>query len=176
MCTACTCCRRRVPFTALVSLTEGDNHLLVTALDATGRTGLAEVDLTRDSTPPTVSLEAPDSVTRRRAGPVAVTAADNLALDHVTVQVNGATLATFTAPPFQLDLLAPDTAAAGDLLLVTAEAADRAGNTASATAQVRVAADGAVVGQVLDDATGLPLPGATVELTSAQRRNCRARR
>ena len=52
---------------------------------------------------------------------------------------------------------------------MSATATDRAGNVTTATSPVRVAADGAIVGQVLSDATGLPLEGATVHIGAETR-------
>ncbi len=49
---------------------------------------------------------------------------------------------------------------------VSATATDLAGNTTTVTRGVRVASAGVVVGQVLDDATSLPLPGASVRIVS----------
>ncbi len=66
---------------------------------------------------------------------------------------------TLTAPPYAFDLSVPACAATGETLTVVAEATDRAGNHGSASRGVRVGADGAALGQVLSDATGLPLAG-----------------
>ncbi len=75
-------------------------------------------------------------------------------------------------PPYDFDIVAPPQAPSGTTLEVTAVATDKAGNVSQPLSRsVRVAAEGVVLGQVLSDATGLPMPNATVvlETTSGQR-------
>jgi hypothetical protein len=152
----------RRSFTATVPLGEGDNHVIAVATDRAGRAGQAEVHLTRDSTPPSVDLAAPERITRRLGGEAVVMASDNLGLANVVVTVNGLPMATFTQAPFEAAIVIPADAKPGDLLLLRAVATDHAGNTADATRQVRLAADGVLIGQVLSDVTGRPLAKATV--------------
>jgi len=153
-------------FSATVPLANGDTHIVVVATDATGRTGQAEVDVTRDSIPPAIELSASERITKRRPGEAVVSASDNLFVSQVTLAVDGAIVATLPSASGQtIGFSAPASARAGDTLTLVATAVDRAGNTASATATVRVAADGALVGQVLSDVTGRPLAEAEVVMT-----------
>jgi hypothetical protein len=155
---------RRSFTVAGVPLRDGDNQLRVVATDATGRTGEAAVVLTQDAVPPSVTLSAPENITRGRGAQAVASATDNLGVAQVVIRLNGAAVGTFNAPPFAADLSVPAGAAAGQTLTLTAEATDRAGNTAVATQTLRVIADGVVVGQVLSDATGLPVAGARVRV------------
>ena len=154
-------------FTATVSLAEGDNDITAVATSAVGRTASDSVRVTRDSTVPVVVLDAPERISRGKAAQAVASASDNLALAQVVIRMDGTVLGTFTAPPFVVTLTVPEGAQSGDTLTVVAEATDQAGNTASASRGVRVAADGAVVGQALDDSTSLPLGGATVTFLNA---------
>ena len=151
-------------FSAVVPLTEGENHIHVVATDGLGRTGSAEVIVTRDSTPPTIEVSAPDTISRRRGAQAIVTASDSFALDRLVVSANGAAIGTFPQASVTVDLAVPEALVAGAMLVVTATAIDRAGNTATATRSLRVIADGVIVGQALADDTGRPLPGATVQM------------
>lgn len=151
-------------FSADVTLAEGENHLHVVATDALGRTGGAEVIVTRDSTPPSIEMAAPDTISRRRGAQASITASDSFALERVVVTANGAALGTFTQGQVAVDLTAPESLAVGAMLVVTATAVDRAGNTATATRSLRVIADGVIVGQAIADDTGLPLRDASVRV------------
>ena len=101
-----TSCRRR-------PLAEGDNHLHVVATDALGRIGGAEVIVTRDSTPPSIEMTAPETISRRRGAQATVTASDSVALERVVVTANGVTLGTFTQATVAVDLTAPESLAVG---------------------------------------------------------------
>jgi hypothetical protein len=70
----------------------------------------------------------------------------------------------------------PAGATVGQTVVVTVTATDRAGNVATASRGVRVGADGAIVGQVLSDRTGLPIEGATVTMGTVSRPTDRAGR
>lgn len=153
-------------FTATVPLVEGDNRLRAVATNAWGRTGEADVLVTRDSTPPVVGLIAPETLARGQTARVVASAADVVAVAQVVLSVNGTAVATFTAPPYEIDLVVPDGASSGDTLTVTAVATDTAGNAGSASRVVTVVAQGVVAGRVLSDETSLPLSGAVVTLVS----------
>lgn len=152
---------------ANVPLRDGDNHLRVVATDNAGRAGEATVVLTQDAIAPVLTLAVPEVITRGRGGRALVTAADNLGVAQVVIKLNGTAIGSFNAPPFEANIAVPPGATTGDLLTVAAEATDHAGNTAIATQQMRVIADGVVVGQVLSDATGLPLAGARVRVAGS---------
>lgn len=146
--------------------TEGDNQPVTgTVRDAAGATASATVTVRLDKTQPSITeLAAPDRLAPGSTGAVSVVVADNLSIASVAFTVDGAPAATLTEPPYRFDLTVPEEAQAGDTLTVTAVATDPAGNTATASRDVTVAAQGVVVGQVLSDATGLPLPGAVVQV------------
>jgi RHS repeat-associated protein len=162
-----TDCSSGCAFSGTVELAEDSQILQVVATDATGRSSApVQVQVTRDSTRPTLVLSAPDRISQGRPGQVTATATD-LSLAQVTIQVAGQALATCTTSgPCVATLTVPDGTAAGTTLLVTALAVDAAGNEASASKVVAVTADGVLSGQVLDDETGLPLAGATVTLVA----------
>ncbi|HET8775705.1 MAG TPA: Ig-like domain-containing protein [Thermoanaerobaculia bacterium] len=145
-----------------VPLNDGDNSLVVAATDAAGRTGQATVTITRDATPPVVALTAPSQITRRRTASATAGVTDNSAVVSVTFRLDGTVLAELTAAPYAVDFTAPETAAAGSFLTLTVEARDAAGNLGTASQQVKVVSDGVVVGQVLDDTTGLPVENARI--------------
>ncbi len=145
-----------------VPLNDGDNSLVVAATDAAGRTGQATVTITRDATPPVVALTAPSQITRQRGGSATASVTDNSAIAGVTFRLDGVVLAELTAAPYAVDFTAPATAAVGSFLTLTVEARDAAGNLGTASEQVKVASDGVVVGQVLDDSTGLPVENARI--------------
>jgi hypothetical protein len=147
-----------------VPLSEGDNALVIEATDATGRSITSPLPITRDGILPTLELVTPESVSRGRPGKATATASDNFALERVVISVAGVET-TFTAPPFEVNLTIPESAQPGDTLAVVAQAFDRAGNSSAPVSRtVRIASDGAITGQVLSDATGLPLEGATVRM------------
>lgn len=155
-------------FSASVSLAEGDVALVVTATDSAGHVGTGQVTVTRDSTPPLLDVTAPERLTQRVSGSASVAASDNLSLQQIVVTVNGAAAGTFATSPVQVPLTVPSGAAIGDVVTLAATATDTAGNTATITRTVRVTGDGAVLGQVLSDTTGLPVPGALVQIGAAQ--------
>ena len=146
--------------------TEGDNQPITgTVRDAAGSTASATATVRLDKTQPSITeLAAPDRLVPGGTGAVSVVVADNLSIASVAFTVDGAPVATLSEPPYRFDLTVPEEAQAGDTLTVTAVATDPAGNTATASRDVTVAAQGVVVGQVLSDATGLPLPGAVVQV------------
>lgn len=153
--------------------TEGDGQTVTgTVRDAAGMTATATATVRLDKTPPSIAeLAAPDRLVPGATGAVSVTAADNLSIASVAFEVDGSPAATLTEPPYRFDLTVPAEARAGDTLTVTAVVTDAAGNSSSATRGVTVAAQGIVVGQVLSDATGLPLPGATIQVLGGSRQD-----
>ncbi len=155
-------------FTATgVPLGEGDNTLVATVRSlASGRTGEDRVLVTRDSTPPTLALTAPETIAPEQVGQVEAQATDTTGVARIVIQVNGQVTADCTGSPCTAELRAPPDAVSGDTLVVAAEAFDAAGNSARQTRGVQVVSQGVVVGQVLADETGLPLEGATVRLVS----------
>ena len=153
-------------FTATVTLVDGDNPIQVIATDAAGRSTAANLVVTQDAIQPTVELTTPDTISDITSGEVSATVTDNLAVSEVVFLVNGEITETFTEPPFMIELAVPDGAVPGDTVTIALKATDTAGNRASASRGVIVIEDGVIVGQVLSDATGLPVEGATVKLGS----------
>jgi hypothetical protein len=154
-------------FTATVSLADGDNAITATATDQTSRPGSASVHVTRDSIAPAIDLVTPERISRGRPGQASVVVTDNLGLGVTfTVKVDGTSVGSFTASPVVVPLGVPAGKVAGDTFTVSVEASDAAQNTATAQRAVTVISDGVIVGQVLVDTTGLPLPGANVHMTT----------
>jgi Bacterial Ig-like domain/Viral BACON domain/Bacterial Ig domain len=145
---------------------EGQNqNISGPATDVAGNTATGSISVSIDKTPPTiVQLSTPDHISALSVGQVSVTVTDNFTVSQVVISVNGTPLGTFTTPPYQTNLQVPAGANPGDTLTVTAVATDEAGNTQTASRGVSVTANGVVVGQVLSDATGLPMQGAGVQL------------
>ncbi len=138
------------------------------ATDVAGNTATGSIVLNIDKTPPTiVQISTPDHISKLHSGQVSVTVNDNFTVAQVVISVNGTSLGTFTTPPYQTALQVPTGANPGDTLTVTVVATDQAGNSQTASRGVSVAADGVIVGQVLSDTTGLPVPGASVQVISA---------
>ena len=153
-------------FVATVALVDGDNPVRVVATDEGGRSTEANVIVTQDAIPPALELTTPDTISGITPGEVTANVTDNLELDSVVMRVNGVVAGTFAGPPFALELPVPDGVLPGDTVLISLEAADTAGNTASTARGVIVIEDGVIVGQVLWDRTSLPIEGATVTLGS----------
>jgi hypothetical protein len=156
---------------AAVPLTEGDNTIRVIATDALSREGTASLLVTSDATAPSIAIDAPAQLTRSRGARAKATVTDNLSVKSVTFTLDGTDLATLTAPPYEAALAVPAAANVGDVLTLTVVATDTAGNSATATYALRVAAEGAVSGQVLSDTTGLPLANATVRVANSTGRS-----
>ena len=154
-------------FTGTVALADGDNTITATATDQTAQPGSAFVRVTRDSIAPIIELVTPEKISRGRPGQATVVVTDNLGLGVTfTVKVDGSSLGSFTSSPAVVPLSVPAGKVAGDSFQVSVEATDAAGNPAAAQRDVTVISDGVIVGQVLVDTTSLPLPGATVRMTT----------
>ena len=155
-------------YSVVVALEPGDTTLKAEARDAFDREGAsAPILVTRDSIPPQVSVEAPARLVKGQSGPAQAAATDNLAVARIVVHVNGVEIGSCEAASCEATITVPDGVANGSQLTVEAQAWDTAGNTTvSAPAYVQVGEIGAVVGQVLDDRTGWPLPQASVRLLS----------
>lgn len=151
-----------------VPLAEGDNSIVVLATDAGSRTGQAALTITRDATPPVVTLTAPSQITRKRDGSATATVADDSAIASVTFRIGDTVLAELTESPYTISFAAPASAAIGSVFSLIAEARDAAGNAGLATQQVKVVSDGVLVGQVLDDTTGLPVAGARITVAGSE--------
>jgi hypothetical protein len=100
------------------------------------------VIVARDSTSPTVSITAADTISRLRGAAATISAADDIGLAQIAATLNGQPVATFTTAPTTLPLTVPAAVAVGDTLTLTVVATDRAGNSSSASHALRVIADG----------------------------------
>src|SRR5436190_1010935 len=124
-----------------------------------------------DTTPPTVTLAAPQQVVAGGTLHLTATASDNVGVATVALLIDGAQVAGFAQAPYETDFqVAPDTPP-GTILYIEARATDFTGLAASDAADVRVVAalppgGGVVAGVVYDDTTGLPIEGATAQLIS----------
>jgi len=80
---------------------EGAHTLKALAYDTAGQTGKDVMQLFVDRTAPTVQITAPyDGSTIKNGDAVTVAATDNIALDKVSILVNGTSVATFTKSPY----------------------------------------------------------------------------
>jgi hypothetical protein len=150
---------------AQVPLAEGDNTVTATAKSASGRPSDPDsVLVTRDSIPPTVDLQTPESIGRDEPGTGRVDAADNLPGVVAEVRIDGVPVGPPAPTPYEFAIAASPQAVEAGKVVVTAQATDKAGHKSEVvTRNVHIRA-GVVVGQVLSDETGLPLAEATVTL------------
>src|SRR5882724_11588047 len=136
-----------------------------TAVDAAGNSAVAHLTLNIDQTPPSIlQFTAPTQLAPGQASTATVSASDNIGVSAVVIQLNGATIGTFTAPPYSDPFTVPTTATAGTTLTLAATVTDPAGNTNGSARGIQVVSSGVVMGQVLSDVTSLPLAGASVQI------------
>ncbi|MCU0257071.1 MAG: PKD domain-containing protein, partial [Vicinamibacterales bacterium] len=152
---------------------------LARAIDLAGHTAESAAAITiaaaADTAPPTVALDVPAEVVAGTPLPLAATAQDDTGVAAVVFDVDGAALPAVMTPPYTAAHLVPASALPGSRLSVRARARDFAGNAAEDARPVKVIAPpsstrGVVTGEVYDDTTGLPLPGAAVALTGVDTR------
>jgi Bacterial Ig-like domain/Bacterial Ig domain len=152
---------------ALQTISIDGAHQVVsgTALDVAGNSATAQITLNIQQTPPTIlQFTAPSQIAPGQSGTASLTASDSPSgITTVVFQLNGATLATLSLPPYTVTFTAPATANAGDTLTLSVSVADAAGNANSSARGIQVVLAGVVTGQVLSDATGLPFVGASVQ-------------
>ena len=122
-----------------------------------------------DTTPPVVSLTAAAETPPGALLTFAASASDGGGVALLTFAVDGAVIASLSDPPYQVQYQVPVALVPGMTLQVTAAATDFAGLSAAEAKTVTVVAPSAstaalVTGEVYDDATGLPLEGASVQL------------
>src|SRR5262245_801330 len=137
---------------------------------ASAAIGVAE---TADTTPPLVQLSAPATIVPGGTLSLSATASDQSGVAAVVFSVDGARVATITAAPYTASYAVPLSAVAGMQLHVEARAVDVAGLDASdakLTVVQSASADAFVIGEVYDDATGLPIAGAFVSISGSASR------
>jgi RHS repeat-associated protein len=124
-----------------------------------------------DTTPPTVALAVDATVVEGAALALHATAGDEGGVASVVFLVDGVPLATDLAAPYDAVLALPAGSTPGNRLQIQVRAIDFAGLEASDVAEVLVVAApipgrGVIAGAVYDDATGLPVADAVVQLVS----------
>jgi hypothetical protein len=143
-----------------------------TVKDQAGNQATASVTLNIDLTPPAiVQFTAPSQLSPGQSGSASVTIADIAPIVSVTYSLSGSPVGTTLTPPYTVTVTAPANTTSGTTLTLTATVTDVAGNVGSANVGIQVVSSGVVVGQVLSDATGLPLQGATVQVLGQASQN-----
>src|ERR1700728_2012968 len=136
-----------------------------TVQDQAGNQATTSVTLNIDKTPPAIlQFTAPSQLSPGQSGSASLTVTDIAPIASVVFELNGKEVGTALAPPYTVSVTAPITATSGSTLTLTAVVTDVAGNVASANAGIQVAASGVIVGEVLSDATGLPVAGANLQV------------
>ncbi len=146
--------------------TQGIGQVITgTVQDQAGNQATTSVTLNIDETPPVITqFTAPSQLSPGQSGSATVTVGDIAAVSGVVFQLNGTPIGTALAPPYTVTVTAPSNAASGSTLTLTALVTDVAGNANSANKGIQVVSSGVIVGEVLSDATGLPLAGATLQV------------
>ncbi len=140
-------------FTAVVPLLEGRNVITAVATNQYGGSGTASVQLLRDTTAPTVAIDAPtDGATLTSAqvtvgGTVSDIVSGTVNSEQAVVMVNGV-----QATVFNRSFVVPDLLLARGTNIVTAVAVDRAGNTSQS--QIKVVVRDSVLQKKLIIASG----------------------
>ncbi len=159
-------------FSLVVPLVEGQNQFTISADDANGCGETAELSLTRDSTPPSIGISAPEGLALSSTGQALVSASDSGGVVEVRlISSLGDQIVSeqaLAAPPYSFQIVVPADASAGDSLLLSATALDPAGNVGQTSASVVITADALVVGRVLSDTLGQAIGGARVSVGARQ--------
>lgn len=143
-----------------------------TVQDQAGNQATTSVTLNIDETPPTIlQLTAPSQLSPGQSGSATVTVSDTAPVAAVVFQLNGSAIGTVLAPPYTINVTAPSNANSGSTLTLTAVVTDVAGNSNSASKGIQVVSAGVIVGEVLSDATGLPLAGANLQVIGQASQN-----
>jgi hypothetical protein len=111
----------------------GDQYFCAGRVNVFAALTKAATSGTGDTTPPTVSISSPTGGTVTGNATVSVSATDNVGVTRVELRVNGATVATDTASPFELNW--SSTTVANGSVQLTAAAYDAAGNVAVSAAR-----------------------------------------
>ena len=136
-----------------------------TVQDQAGSQSTASVTLNIDETPPAIlQFTGPSQLSPGQSGAASLSVSDIAPVASVVFQLNGSPVGTVLAPPYTVTVTAPGNAISGSTLTLTAVVTDVAGNASSANIGIKVASSGVVVGEVLSDATGLPLAGANLQV------------
>ncbi|MFZ1010564.1 MAG: Ig-like domain-containing protein [Candidatus Sulfotelmatobacter sp.] len=140
--------------------------------DQAGNQGTTSVTLNIDLTPPLISqLSAPSQLSPGASGTASLTVTDLAPIASVVFALNGSPIGTVMSPPYTTTVAIPSNAVSGSTYTLTATVTDVAGNTATSSKGIQVVASGVIVGEVLSDTTGLPLPGASVQVIGQSGQN-----
>lgn len=136
------------------------------ATDVAGNNAPADkVTINIELTPPSIlSFTAPSQLAPGQSGTATVAANSLSGITAIVFQLNGSTVGTLNAASGTITFSAPTTANPGDTLQLTVSVSDAAGNANSSSRGIQVVPPGVVTGQVLADATGLPLADANVQV------------
>lgn len=151
-------------FSQNITLNEGINTITVIARDALGQESQSSVTITRDNTPPTVSLNVPANVQPGGSYQIQAEAADAYGVAEVEFLVDGVSLTRTSVAPYQFNYLVPADLPPNQTISVSAVARDFSGSSAVATTQTVTTGPSGIVGFVFDDVTGYILPEAVAAL------------
>jgi len=147
---------------------DGPHTLRVIATDTGGQTGVAQITVYADNTPPSVSIDAPDpSETAQGTLDVRLSASDNDQLAVLTLSLDGDEIQSFEAEPYELTLDSTALSFGSHLLLATAT--DRAGNVSSDEIALSVDNPPAVTFTEPTDTTVSGVVDVSVEASDDQR-------
>lgn len=133
------CTRVAPPYTcSFVPVVGGPQAVIAIARDRTGKTSQHTQNVVfnppADAVAPSASLTAPANAAVGAAQSISVTASDNIAVARVEILIDGRSLCTRTAVPYQCAW----TPAAAGYANIEAQASDAAGNSFSVSANTRV--------------------------------------
>ena len=155
-----------------VPLAAGSNAVTASALDLAGNSAVVTVYVLRDTTAPSVRLLVAGEVVAGGQLHLGADASDPEGIASVSFYVNGNLVATDTDVPFETTFMLPSGLLPGAVLVVEVRAIDAAGLESDDSAMVRVIGTqsryGVIAGLVLDDTTGLPIEGATVQVITLE--------
>jgi len=152
--------------------------VLVRAVDFAGNmreaNGAVSVVAAADTAPPLVTLTAPLQVPVGEQFELVASAIDNVGVSSVAFYVDGVRVASLVEGPYRVMVDLPAGAVPGAVVRLEARALDFSSQEGRGSAETRVAPSafgpGLISGEVYDDATGLPLAGATVALSGQDAR------
>ena len=149
---------------------------LARATDYSGNRGEASGSVaivgTGDTTPPALQVSTAETVVAGTTMTIAPQAEDENGVVAIEVLVNGVRTVVDVEPPFEVAVPVPPALPPGTQVKIEVRAIDFAGQVTTVTREliVQPAGRGVLTGEVYDDATGLPLEGATVRLTGTDSR------
>ena len=147
----------------VVTLTVTDGHGGESVRSTTVSIGAAG-----DRSPPSVTVLGPREVLPGDQITLTALAQDNVKVDKVTFEVDGANPTETTTAPFQRSIAVPPIASPGTAIRVTATATDPSGNMGSAEATLTITAQPDTMAPAVTlNAPSIAAPGATIHLSAA---------